>query len=101
MNSVTKTIEPGNRKAILDEINYLLQASGTIDEARAKRVRKAADLLNREDAPTAADDENNAVAVEIEAALDTLRARIQKQVERRNRDYEKAQQLMRKLIAAD
>ena len=93
-----------NRQAILDEINALREASGGIDEARAKKVRKALDALRNSDAtPDAGEEEqaaDSALDADIDSGLETLRARINKQVERRNRDYEKALGLMDELEAA-
>ena len=106
MNSETETIETGNRQAILDEINALLEASGAIDETRAKKVRKAAEKLNNRHADAAADgvdtagDQDKTLDVQIDAALATLRDRIRKQVERRNRDFEKARSLMEEMETA-
>ena len=102
MSKQPETIRLVNREAILGEINALLEAAGSIDETRAKKVRKAIDALRNSDAATAAGEgEDNATNSEldaqIDAALETLRARIHKQVERRNRDYEKALRLMDEL----
>jgi len=96
-----KTARLVNRQAILDEINALLAAPGTIDETRAKKVRKAIDTLrNPEGAPAAGEDEpaaDSELDAHIDTGLETLRARIHKQVERRNRDCEKALKLMDEL----
>lgn len=114
MNINTKTAEPGKRQAILDEINALLEASNGIDEARAKKVRKAIDTLrNVDNTPTAGEDQpaddqpaddqpaaDGQLDRQIDAALETLRTRIHKQVERRNRDYEKALRLTDELETA-
>ena len=109
MNINTKTAEPGKRQAILDEINALLEASNGIDEARAKKVRKAIDTLrNVDNTPTAGEDQpaddqpaaDGQLDTQIDAALETLRTRIHKQVERRNRDYEKALRLTDELETA-
>jgi hypothetical protein len=104
MNNKTKSVNLGNRQAILDEINALLEASSAIDEARAKKVRKATDALrNTDSAPAAGESEQregNGPDTEIDAALETLRARVNKQVERRNRDYEKALHLTDELETA-
>jgi len=98
MNKKTKTIELGNRQAILDEINALLHASNAIDENRAKKVRKATEVLRNSNAVPAAGtdnhEEDSGLDAKIDSALEKLRASIHKQVERRNRDYEKALQLM-------
>ena len=108
MNTQTKTAATGNLQAILDEINALLEATGGIDEARARKVRKAIDTLrNTDGTPAAGEDppaedspaaeqpaKDSALEAQVDAALETLRARIHKQVERRNRDYEKTRQLM-------
>ena len=45
MNTQTKTAATGNLQAILDEINALLGATGGINEARARKVRKAIDTM--------------------------------------------------------
>jgi exonuclease SbcC len=102
MSKQPETIRLVNREAILGEINALLEATGSIDETRAKKVRRAIDALRNSDAATVAGEgEDNATNSEldaqIDAALETLRARIHKQVERRNRDYEKALRLMDEL----
>jgi len=98
MNKKTASIDLGNRQAILDEINALLETSAGIDETRAKKVRKASDALRDTDTAAAAEAdtpaEDNGLDAYIDAGLETLRVRIHKQVERRNRDYEKALQLM-------
>ncbi|MGB5179511.1 MAG: DUF349 domain-containing protein, partial [Gammaproteobacteria bacterium] len=104
MNKKTTSIDPGNRQAILDEINTLLESANAIDETRAKKVRKAAEALN-DTATTPVDGEDehpqdNGLDAKIETGLETLRARVHKQVERRNRDYEKALQLTDQLEAA-
>ena len=104
MNKQTKTVNLGNQQAILDEISALLEASSIVDEARAKKVRKALGALrNSDDASTAGDDqpaEDSGLDAKIDAGLETLRARIHKQVERRNRDHEKALHLMDELETA-
>ena len=120
MTKQPKTVELANRQAILDEINALLEAPGAIDEARAKHVRKALDTLRNTDNATAAGNSEHAADSEpdtidtaaagekehtteceldanIDARLEKLRARIHKQVDRRNRDYEKALRLMDEL----
>ena len=45
MTRKSGTVKLGNRQAILDEINTLLEAPGGVDETRAKKVRKAIDAL--------------------------------------------------------
>jgi exonuclease SbcC len=104
MNKQPKTVELESRQAILDEIDALLEASRVIDETRAKKVRKALDALRGTgDAPAAgeaAPEEDAALDAKIDAGLETLRARIHKQVERRGRDYEKALNLMETLETA-
>ena len=102
MSKQQETINLVNREAILGEINALLEATSSIDETRAKKVRKAIDTLrNSNDTPAAGEADNDATDSEldakIDAGLETLRARIHKQVERRNRDYEKALKLMDEL----
>lgn len=101
MSKQAETISLVDRQAILGEINALLEASSSIDETRAKKVRKAIDSLRNSDDALAAGEEDNATDSELEAKIDagleTLRARIHKQVERRNRDYEKALKLMDEL----
>jgi hypothetical protein len=117
MNKKAKSIDLGNREAILGEINALLETSSAIDETRAKKVRKAIDTLRSiETAPATAEDppaadhpaenqtaespaaeaqaaDDTGLDAQIDAGLETLRTRIHDQVERRNRDYEKALQL--------
>jgi len=113
MKTQIKTAAVGNFQAILDEINALLEASGGIDETRAKKVRKAVDALRGADSTPAAGEDQGAadpdqpaddrpaadseLEAQVDAALETLRARIHKQVEHRNRDYEKAHRLMDEL----
>jgi len=104
MSKQANTLDLDNRQAILDEISVLLGASNGIDEARAKKVRKAVDALRSGDDPPAAVEDlqvaDGALDATIDAGLETLRARIHKQVERRNRDYEKALGLMDELETA-
>ncbi|MGD8630280.1 MAG: DUF349 domain-containing protein [Gammaproteobacteria bacterium] len=119
MNKKTSPPNLGNRQAILDEIHFLLETAGGIDETRAKKVRKAIDALRNssgtpadgqppsaEDPPAAAglmEEQPGAEAgldAEIDAGLETLRARIHAQVERRNHDYEKSLGLMDELETA-
>ena len=104
MNSETETIKTGHHQAILDEINALLEASGAIDETRAKKVRKAAEKLNNghadADGVDTAGDADRTLDAQIDAALAKLRDRIRKQVERRNRDFEKARSLMEEMETA-
>jgi len=45
MSKQPETIRLVNREAILGEINALLEATGSIDETRAKKVRRAIDAL--------------------------------------------------------
>lgn len=104
MNSEPETIQAGNRQAILDEIKVLLEVPGAIDEARAKKVRKAAEKLHNRhadaDSVVTAGDEDRTLDAQIDAALATLRERIRIQVERRNRDFKKACSLMEELEKA-
>jgi len=104
MHTSTKTAKPRDRQTILDEINALLRASGGIDETRAKQVRKAIDALRTTNSTSAAGEgpgaEDNELDVQIDAGLETLRSRIHKQVERRNRDFDKAHRLMDELESA-
>jgi exonuclease SbcC len=104
MNKQPKTVDLDNRQTILDEINVLLEASSGIDESRAKKVRKAIDALRSSDDPPAAGEDLHVADSELDATIDagleTLRTRIHKQVERRNRDYEKALRLMDELETA-
>lgn len=92
---------PGNRQAILDEIRALLEESGDIDEARAKKVRKAVDALrDTTDTPDAGnnlDEAERQLDAGISAGLDKLRSRIHRQVERRKHNLEKALGLMDEL----
>jgi exonuclease SbcC len=106
MNTQTKTANIGNLQAILDEINDLLETSNGIDEARAKKVRKAINTLRNTDSmPPAEEDQpaddhpaiDSELDAKVDAALEMLRVRIHKQVERRNHDYEKARQLLHEL----
>ncbi|MGB5425974.1 MAG: DUF349 domain-containing protein [Gammaproteobacteria bacterium] len=102
MTKQPESLQLENRQAILGEINALLEAASSIDETRAKKVRKAIDTLrNSDDALATGEEEDNATDSELEAQIDagleTLRARIHKQVEHRNRDYEKALRLMDEL----
>jgi hypothetical protein len=118
MNKNTRSPGLDDRQAILDEIHSLLEATGSIDETRAKKVRKAIDALRDSNSPAsgeppAADDppgearhgeeqsaEDAGLDAEIDAGLETLRARIHTQVERRNHDYEKSLALTGELETA-
>ena len=54
-----------------------------------------------EDSPAAGQPaKDSALEAQVDAALEKLRARVHKQVERRNRDYEKARQLMDEVATA-
>lgn len=95
MNKQNESARLEDRQAILEEIDALLAARNSIDETRAKRVRKALDAMRG----NTAEAEAEAVAVPrddtqlddlIDARLETLRSRIHRQVERRKRDYDKA-----------
>ena len=106
MNTKTKTANIGNLQAILKEIKALLETSNGIDETRAKKVRKAIDSLRNTDSiPLAGEDQpaddqpaiDSELYAKVDAALEMLRVRIHKQVERRNHDYEKARQLLHEL----
>jgi exonuclease SbcC len=112
MNKTTGTPRLGNRQAILDEINALLATTGGINETRAKKVRKAIDALRVTDAGQPAGEDPPADTLsagdpaqespsapglqpediqldeKIDVALEALRERIHKQVDRRNHDYE-------------
>jgi exonuclease SbcC len=99
MSKNPKTASLGNRQAILDEISTLLKAASGIDETRAKKVRKAVDAL-RDTGDTPAGEDDSQLEAKIDAGLETLRARVHKQVERRNRDYDKALKLMDELETA-
>jgi hypothetical protein len=104
MDKQAKTADLDNRQAILDEIRALLDVSSGIDEPRAKKVRKAIDALRcTADEPDGGAENSAAdsrLDAEIDSGLETLRARIHRQVERRNRDYEKALRLMDELETA-
>ena len=104
MSKQPETVDLESRQAILGEIRALLGHTKGIDEARAKKVRKAIDTL-RDAANESVDDDKDRDAdtqldAEIDAGLEKLRARIHRQVERRNRDYEKALGLMDELETA-
>jgi hypothetical protein len=94
----------GTREGVLEEIRSLLKRSGAIDEARAKKVRKAAEGLGeRTESPGGEADEaaiDSGLDAEIRSGLENLRARVHKQVERRNREYEKALGLITELETA-
>ena len=103
MNMQPDTDNLDNRQSILDAINALLETSGAIDETRAKQVRKAIDTLRKTSyAPVSGEDQSVAeppaadseLDAKIDAGLETLRKRVNRQVEQRNRDYEKTLQLM-------
>lgn len=109
MNMQPDTDNLDNRQSILDAINALLDSSGAIDETRAKQVRKAIDTLRKaSDAPAADEDQSVAeppaadseLDTKIDAGLETLRKRVNRQVEQRNRDYEKSLQLMEEVETA-
>ncbi|MGD2137189.1 MAG: DUF349 domain-containing protein [Gammaproteobacteria bacterium] len=104
MSKQPDTVNLESRRAILDEIDALLDDAGGIDETRAKKVRKAVDALRGSGDTSAAGEDKPAadtgLDTEIDTRLETLRARVHKQVERRNRDYEKALGLMGQLETA-
>jgi exonuclease SbcC len=119
MNKKTRTVNLGNRQAILDEINALLEASSGINEMRAKKVRKAIESLRNTDSEPAAGEDQSAtdppgeaqraearpaedseLDAKIDAGLEILRTRIHAQVERRNNDYEKSLTLTDELETA-
>jgi len=109
MNTQPDTSKLNDRQSILDELNALLETQGVIDEARAKQVRRAIDALrNHDDTPapgaaaTAAEPPvtDGRLDAQIDAGLETLRERVNRQVERRNRDYEKSLQLMQEVETA-
>ncbi|MGD2113077.1 MAG: DUF349 domain-containing protein, partial [Gammaproteobacteria bacterium] len=104
MSTQPNPIDLPDRRAILDEITALLESTKGIDETRAKKVRKALDALRNSAGTSAAGEEASAqdsvLDAKIDAGLQSLRARIHKQVERRNRDYDKALKLMAELEAA-
>jgi hypothetical protein len=114
MNKTTETANLGNRQAILDEINSLLEVASGIDETRAKKVRKAIDALRNTDSePVAVEDqpaevqiaearpgEDSELDAKIDTGMETLRIRIHAQVERRNNDYEKSLALTDELETA-
>ena len=104
MSKLPETVDLDNRQAILGEIKALLGLTKGIDEARAKKVRKAIDTLRGAADESANDDEDcdadTQLDAEIDVGLEKLRARIHRQVERRNRDYEKALGLMDELETA-
>jgi hypothetical protein len=104
MSKNPETAHLDNRQAILDEISALLEAARGIDETRAKKVRKAVDILRgNDDAPATAQGQSmqdSQLDAKIDAGLETLRARVHKQVERRNRDYDKALKLMEEVETA-
>ncbi|MGB5306407.1 MAG: DUF349 domain-containing protein [Gammaproteobacteria bacterium] len=104
MSKQPKTVNLGNRQAILVEINALLETSGAINEARAKAVRKALDALRDANSVPATEEDSLEEDIQLDAKIDigleTLRARIHKQVERRKRDHEKALRLMDEIETA-
>jgi exonuclease SbcC len=93
-----------SRQSILAAIHALLESSGGVDETRAKQVRRAIDALRNQHEEPPADGGDQAVAAppaletglddQIDAGLESLRERVNHQVERRNRDYEKSRQLL-------
>ena len=100
MSKQPETAATGNRQDILTEISALLATSGDIDEARAKKARKAAEALRSSAdamADTEAREEDRQLDANIDAGLEKLRARIHKQVEHRKRNLEKAVGLMDEL----
>jgi exonuclease SbcC len=109
MNTQPETSNLNDRQSIIDELNALLEPQGAIDEARAKQVRKAVDALrNHGDTPATDADapvaeppaKDGALDAQIDAGMENLRERVNRQVERRNRDYEKSLQLMQEVETA-
>jgi hypothetical protein len=119
MNKKPRTPSLGNRQAILEEINSLLESTSSIDESRAKKVRKAIDALRSRTSVPAGEEtppaderpaetlaaeeqpaEDTGLDAEIDAGLESLRTRIHAQVERRNQDYEKSLVLVDELETA-
>jgi DNA repair protein SbcC/Rad50 len=103
MNSQANTGKLDSPQSILDAIHTLLTSNGSIDETRAKEVRKAIDALRKstdgaEPVADATGTEPSAPGSEldsdIDAGLESLRDRVNRQVERRNRDFEKSRQLL-------
>ena len=109
MNMQPDTNNLDNRQSILDAINALLETSGAINETRAKQVRKAINALRKaSDAPVSGEDQSDTeplaadseLDAKIDAGLEALRKRVNRQVEQRNRDYEKSLQLMEEVETA-
>lgn len=110
MNVPADTDSLDSRQAILAAIHTLLDTSGGIDEARAKQVRRAVDALRNQPEDLPGDEDAQVVAAppvtdneldaRIDAGLETLRERVNRQVERRNHDYEKSLRLLVELETA-
>ena len=101
MSEKPETAASGNRQGILDEIRAIVEDSGEVDEARAKKVRKAADALRSTggtpDAGETPCEADRQLDASINAGLEKLRARIHRQVERRKRNLQRALDLMEEL----
>ncbi len=97
--TASSPIELNSRDAILSELSALLSASKGIDEARAKKVRKAIDSLSV-DAAEESSKEEQSQDQQIQKKLGSLRKRINQQVERREKDYERAVGLLDELETA-
>lgn len=110
MNVPADTDSLDSRESILAAIHALLDSTGGIDETRAKLVRRAVEALRSqpEDPPgeegeqvvAAPPETETGLDARIDAGLETLRTRVNHQVERRNRDYDKSLQLLGELETA-
>jgi len=93
-----------DRQSVLDAIDALLAQDSIIDEVRAKQIRKAVDALRTggdgDDVVTPPRTMQDTLDPRIDAGLETLRERVNRQVERRNRDYDRSLQLMGEVEAA-
>ena len=76
-----ETTVTDDRQSILEEINSLLETDGDIDEAHAKRLRKAVDALRAPDAAAVGTGETHADQQQLDDAIDSglkaLRERVQ------------------------
>lgn len=85
-----------SHQAVLEEITTLLADRAVIDEAHAKRIRKAAEALRGtgEAADGTVQGSETGLDLQIEAGLEKLRTRIHRQVERRKQHHDRALELL-------
>ncbi len=102
MQSDTESLD--SLQSVLAAIESLLGNSGPVDEARAKQIRKAVDALRNghddADPDTGPGPEDRMLQAQIDAGMESLRERVNRQVEQRQRDYDRVLQLMEEVETA-